>query len=625
MMALLSLLCVTLLFTSSFGLLPSVHRTTVQPFSPVIPRAYITNINSGTVSTLPLWSDIVSEDKLETALGFVKKIVGNGVQYVVKSEYTTSHNGVHHAFLRQTMEGLEIFNADLNINTWNKEALSAGHSFYFSKQTNTLGSKTAIDALVAFGKYLKKEVTHEMLTAAPTATKFRHLITGFPNVKEVTATLGWLILEDGTLESVWDLEVDLYDNWFNVHVSAVDLRVVSLFDWVDDLNTYHAYPIGVNDPHDGAREVIRTPSKSNASPRGWHDLGNGTIYFDTQGNNAYAQENLSGGTAWVNNGRPNGTSSHDFVFPIDFNLQPRDYLNASTSNLFFWNNLIHDIFYQYGFDEVSGNFQENNFGKGGLGGDAVQANCQDGSGVNNANFATPRDGLRPRMRMYIWNGVTPNRDGDLDQGIIIHEYAHGISNRLTGGPDNVNCLGSGEAGGMGEGWGDFFATILRQRGTYDREMSFAMGPYSANKPGLGIRKYPYTTDMATNPETYGYVNNVGYEGVHAKGEVWCGILLETYWNFVDQYGFVEDWYLGDGGNNKILRDVVDGLKLQPCVPNFVQARDAILQADVVNYKGENTCLLWRGFAKRGLGLKAVGTTSGVTRVTEDFSYPPACA
>jgi len=227
------------------------------------------------------------------------------------------------------------------------------------------------------------------------------------------------------------------------------------------------------------------------------------------------------------------------------------------------------------------------------------------------------------MRMYIWTTITPNRDGDLDNGIIMHEYAHGISNRLTGGPSNVNCLGSGEAGGMGEGWGDFLATALRQRATYNRDMTFAMGPYSANNP-VGIRKFVYTTNMNVNPETYAYINRAGYEGVHAKGEVWAGILWETYWNLVDYWGFSEDWYLGEGGNNQIFQDIVDGMKLQPCNPNFVAARDAILQADKVNHDGENTCRLWQGFAKRGLGMYAIGTSSGVNTVTESFVVPPAC-
>jgi len=309
-----------------------------------------------------------------------------------------------------------------------------------------------------------------------------------------------------------------------------------------------------------------------------------------------------------------------FNFPINFNQEPDLYIDAATSNLFYWNNAIHDIFYQYGFDEPSGNFQEFNFNRGGLGNDAVQANCQDGSGFNNANFATPPDGSRPRMRMYVWSRSNPYRDGDLDNGIIIHEYGHGISNRLTGGPSNVNCLPSGEPGGMGEGWGDWWATAFHQQSTYVRTDVFPMALYSNL---AGIRRYPYTTVMTINPETYNYITRSGYEGVHAKGAVWAGILWEVYWNLVDRYGFQANWYDvdptgGPGGNIQVLQDVVDGLKLQPCRPTFVDARDAILQADEINYGGRNTCLLWEAFAKRGLG------TGAISGGTESFDVPAEC-
>ncbi len=58
------------------------------------------------------------------------------------------------------------------------------------------------------------------------------------------------------------------------------------------------------------------------------------------------------------------------------------------------------------------------------------------------------------MQMYIWTHTTPNRDGDLDNGIIVHEYGHGVSNRLAGGPANTSCLNNQEQ--MGEGWSDYF-------------------------------------------------------------------------------------------------------------------------------------------------------------------------
>ena len=73
-------------------------------------------------------------------------------------------------------------------------------------------------------------------------------------------------------------------------------------------------------------------------------------------------------------------------------------------NLFYFNNVIHDTLYEHGFDEAAGNFQEDNGSAGGLGSDSVNAEAQDGSGTDNANFATPADGSNPRMQMYLWSG-----------------------------------------------------------------------------------------------------------------------------------------------------------------------------------------------------------------------------
>jgi extracellular elastinolytic metalloproteinase len=362
---------------------------------------------------------------------------------------------------------------------------------------------------------------------------------------------------------------------------------------------------------------VTDPYFDKASPVGWHDQGT-TKYTNTIGNNVYAQENPTGGSGWLNNYRPNGGNTLNFNFAINFANQPAAYRDAAITNLFYWNNFIHDVFYMYGFDERSGNFQENNFGRGGLGNDAVQANAQDGAGFNNANFATPPDGQRPRMRMYVWNRSTPNRDGDLDSGIIVHEYGHGISTRLTGGPGNSNCLGSGQPGGMGEGWGDFWAIYFEQRAATTPTTRFPMGSYAANSGG--IRPYPYTTEISVNPQTFAYINRNDYTGVHAKGSVWCTALYEVLWALRTARGFNPDWYEGNGGNNIFFRNVVDGLKLQPCRPSFVDARDAILLADRNNYGSANTCIMWRAFAKRGLGVNA----RAVEPVTENFQVPANC-
>src|SRR5262249_4445355 len=151
------------------------------------------------------------------------------------------------------------------------------------------------------------------------------------------------------------------------------------------------------------------------------------------------------------------------------------YGNGSVVNLFYWNNFVHDRMYELGFTEAFGNFQKENFGRGGQGNDAVQADGQDGGGFNNANFGTPPDGFPGRMQMYIFDGANPDRDGSLDAEIMVHEYGHGISNRLLGGGAGISEL---QTGGMGEGWSDFYALSLLSEATDDPNGVYAAGGYA---------------------------------------------------------------------------------------------------------------------------------------------------
>ena len=81
----------------------------------------------------------------------------------------------------------------------------------------------------------------------------------------------------------------------------------------------------------------------------------------------------------------------------------------AVQNLFYLNNVIHDTLYAAGFTEAAGNFQENNFGSRQGDSDSVNAEAQDGGGIDNANFATPPTASNPRMQMYLWTGSAPTR------------------------------------------------------------------------------------------------------------------------------------------------------------------------------------------------------------------------
>lgn len=393
--------------------------------------------------------------------------------------------------------------------------------------------------------------------------------------------------DDATeLQLVWKFEVEMQDNWYESTVTAASPHwIVSVVDWASDSSipipsdelkaTYNVFPWGTNDPESGSRSFQKENFDSLASPAGWqalpyeHDPASRYIYpsakdgfwrntTTTWGNNVFAQENWEGANNFVDNYRP----AIDRGKVFDFNYKPREtdredayeaaqsYINATVTQLFYTNNMIHDFYYRYGFNEVAGNFQQYNFGRGGEEGDAVIANAQDGSGYNNANFMTPPDGRNGRMRMYLWNTALPYRDGDMEAGIVIHEYSHGLSTRLTGGPANSGCLGWGESGGMGEGWGDFFATTIRSNRKYS---DYAMGAWAANRV-TGIRHFVYSVDDKLNPSTYKTLDKPGYWGVHAIGEVWAEMLWVVLQKLIEKHDYSDDMFPPAGPNGFVPRD-----------------------------------------------------------------------
>jgi hypothetical protein len=401
-------------------------------------------------------------------------------------------------------------------------------------------------------------------------------------------------------------------------------------------------------PPADARTSVANPDDPTASPFGWHDTDGapGAEYTVTRGNNVHAYTDVDGNNSPDQGSSPDGGASLAFDFPIDLAQDPSAYRPAAVTNLFYWSNVIHDVLYRYGFDEPAGNFQVNNYGNGGLGGDDVRAEAQDdsnGSGNCNANFFTPSDGSRPRMQMYTCDLISPDSDGDFDNGVIVHEYGHGISNRLTGGPSAASCLVNDEQ--MGEGWSDFYGLMFSMDAADTRTTLRPIGNYLIGQPqsGGGIRSSPYepapgapyTTDLNVNSATYGATASAGTSGgltvPHGVGFVWATILWELTWDLIDAHGFDSDFYDAGGtaGNQIALNLVTEAMKLQPCSPGFVDGRDAILAADAALYPDPNSPglglhydTLWQAFARRGLGVSAdQGSSSSLTDNVEAFDTP----
>jgi subtilisin-like proprotein convertase family protein len=415
-----------------------------------------------------------------------------------------------------------------------------------------------------------------------------------------------------------------------------------------------------------------------ASPNGWIADGGNT----TTGNNVDAYlDTLTPNGPDIGlldfNGRPIGNvdafaRKRDFLGTgFDFTPAPSSgnpdagtapsdtqFRRGAVTQLFYVSNWYHDEMYGYGFDEAAGNFQFDNFGRGGLGGDPVRAEAQDFSGTNNATFSTPPDGFPSRMQMYVFSGPALDRDASLDSEVVLHELTHGLSNRLIG---NGNGLLWDVGGGMGEGWSDFYAlALLNGTNAHDPDARYVSSGYSTYRLGgpavgpgaymdnylYGIRRFPYSTDNTVNPLTwadadditfdltggilpsplFGFLNRGAFE-VHNVGEIWALTLWEVRSRIINDPAGAN----GDvpTGNATMLQLVTDALKMTPINPSLIEARDALVDADCVTNACANERSIWGGFADRGLGHGAVAPLAqagfidkgGHLGVGESFDIP----
>lgn len=619
-----------------------------------------------------------SLDVYEPVIGFVNQhraLFGhdatalNAGKSRITREEVTPHNGMRTVVWQQELDGVPLFQTILKASlTKNGDLISIGSHFIADPAAASgktaaqraaliaqppISSATALSkAAASVGDTVSAE---QVATMGAVAGAEKNQKLSVPGLSDTQASLTWVPMSEKELRLGWDVVLmsTRLGEMFRIVVDAQTGEALirqSLTNYISDA-TYRVFArAGSKQPYDSptpfspghsspssiqppgvTRELVTIDAlDTTASPNGWIDDG-GT---QTLGNNVDAHTDTD-----ANNSPdlPRPTSAtRTFDFTMDLATQaPSSYKNASVTHLFYLCNWIHDRFYELGFTESAGNFQTNNFGRGGAGNDAVQADAQDGSGTNNANFSTPPDGSAGRMQMYIFTGPTPDIDGDLDAEIVIHEYTHGLSNRLVGGGVGMSA---NQSQGMGEGWSDFFALSLLSESADNIHGCYAAGGYATrNFSGLqenyyfGIRRYPYSTNTSKNPLTFkdidpaqasshsgiprsSVIPNTANE-VHNEGEVWCVALWEMRANLITKHGFA-------AGNELTLQIVTDAMKLCPANPNFIQSRDAIVQADLVNNSGANRNEIWNAFAKRGMGASAWSPSSGTTSgVVEAFDLP----
>lgn len=723
----------------------------------------------------------------------------------INNFHTDAVSGITHVYFKQVIDNLEIMNSQSSIHI-DKNRKVVKRNIYFNegiKQVN----KRKIDANQAFTisvkeSGIKNHVVNKSSFLSNDGFKFSDKNVSSEEVKGKPI----YFVKNNELLAAWQVSVlnDETGDWYNLIINADDGSVIEKYNQTvhckaehmtaskinkpfvfefeaqeslgksGNNGTYRVFPAPLESPARGDRQLMNNVHNTDASQFGWHDTDGkeGADYTITRGNNVWAKEDTLGNNGVSKPGySPDGGKDLIFDYPYNIDANPRSNLNASITNLFYWNNILHDVFYKYGFDEVSGNFQNTNYTGFGKGNDFVNADAQDGSGTDNANFATPNDGSNPRMQMYLWGGVASSptniiqvnspsaiarkyngvlatfsnklnllpltaqlvlvndgssnanlgcstlvnesalngniaivrrgtctfsqkiqnaqnagaiavivvnngtsapfamagtnvginipslmiskADGDLfintlggqnvsislfdsnenassvrtydsdfDNGVITHEYGHGISNRLTGGADNSTCLTNEEQ--AGEGWSDFFGLVLTSKPYETTIKGRGIGTHLIGQDtnDVGIRPYRYSRDLTINPVTYDNIKTLSIP--HGVGFVFCSVLYDIYLDMIDKYGFDEDFYNGKGGNNKAIQLVIEGLKLQPCNPGFLDSRDAIIEADKVINNGANSELIWKAFARRGMGYDASqGQSSSRSDGKNGFQLPPA--
>ena len=396
----------------------------------------------------------------------------------------------------------------------------------------------------------------------------------------------------------------------------------------------------------GCNRAIGNP----ASPAGWDtDAVTGTPTNTTVGNNNNAAEAwvISGGFPVPPSGYRPVSPTRDYIYdwtnewfnegcnPSTFVIGSGNDIDAATVNLFVMHNRMHDWTYNLGFTEANWNGQDFNFGKGGLGGDALNGRVQSGAvqpgSRDNANMSTQPDGTPSRTNMFMWQPIAggfyaPCVDGDYDMAVIAHEFGHMVENRMIG---KGNRRSGFHAGAMGESVSDLIAMeYLNEYGfVTDGDQRFAVGPYVTGNSSEAIRNYNMSWQSAgrfpaearkhdVNPLNF---SDIGYDivgpQVHATGEIWSATNFDLRSLLNQRYGSGNpnvQRQCADGelpatscpGNRRWIQLMFDSFLMQPIAPTMLDARNAILAADVMRFGGTNQDLLWLGFARRGFGSAA---------------------
>ena len=439
--------------------------------------------------------------------------------YLVR-QYRTDHSGVTHLLFRQQFAGIDAAYSEfvVNVDSQGQVINAGGNLFAAPDRKEAVPSPTSLaPSIRAAMRWADPKESADYTPMEVQGTDKARRFARFDGKGTIDARLVWYPV-DGRLVPAWQFMLP----------DAQGVRQAAAFDSISSvllesrpLTFFQSPPpprglvfTGTSprpNPHPGywmterppfvPRTLVSFAGDPQASPAGWLD-GN-----ETNGTNVIAGLNPLGQLFLA---QPVTAKSPDLDFQFSLEVgptapNPNNYNDAAITNLFYWMNRAHDLFWRAGFNEAAGNYQKRNFGRGGVEGDpiyayahfAVEATFQ--ASLNDAFYTAQgvEDGSPAMIAMFL--SVGPEgyfTDGSLDSEVMVHEYTHGVSNRL------VRNLGGHHGGAMGEAWSDFFALEFTTPEGAPPDGVYAAGDYFSQTLNTGVRTRPYSTDMSINPVTF---------------------------------------------------------------------------------------------------------------------------
>ena len=371
-------------------------------------------------------------------------------ELTIYNQSTNRRSGVEHVHAVQKHNGIEVFGANVAAAFRGQEIIHIGDNLQTaiaSRIRNTSPVLTPMQAATKAATLLGAGTASFSVLETISSQKVL-LDKGDVSLDNVPVKLVYQLTDDNGFRLAWDLSIHMLNepHWYSVRIDAENGEILGKQDFIttctfgpshshdtiltnknrrisnfgfnrEETSTalageqYNVFALPLKNPNDGPNQIVVDPQDSDASPFGWHDV-NGVVGADftiTRGNNAYVQDDLDANTQTTGQS-PNGGADLNFDFEYNFNTAPVNMIDATMTNLFYLNNVVHDIMYHYGFDEQSGNFQEINYSGTGIGGDSVNVDAQDGANLNNASFGSAADGFNGKMNMFLWDAPLPTEE-----------------------------------------------------------------------------------------------------------------------------------------------------------------------------------------------------------------------